>query len=309
MKYADNHSTSAQNIRIDNRTKYSNPPKQVGDNKRLCQAGGAKETENKLLLQISEADQVSDFERILNSNAILCERARGHVWRGSVAAHTPSASPRRPRSSYSLRAVSQAYHYLFRRHEESLQPLIDHYRQTLATDTHTSLANNWDSLQELQEFYEDDQALKKEIEAVSDHVISEEIQAEPEKTGKRQKNFNVNLAGLIDLHVTGEGYSPSPALELDPSPDDRPSETDDEEEWLAPSMSADDQQLLDNNSVDGLAQNLSNVKLDRDAKLPTITFSNCIDEARSDAPNNNDVVIHLAVPAIESIDETRPPMM
>ncbi|XP_061722189.1 uncharacterized protein LOC133528754 [Cydia pomonella] len=298
MKYADTHSTSTQN-RIDshNKTKSSNPPKQVGE-KRLCQTIGGKETENKLLVQISEAEQVSDFERILNSNAILCER-RGHVWR-SVAAPTP-ASAHRPRSSYSLRAVSQAYHYLFRQHEDSLQPLIDHYRQTLAADNE-SLGNNLDNLNDLQEFYEDDHTLKKEIETATDQFITEEIQEEPR--GKRG-NFNVNLAGLIDLHVTGEACSPVPH-EIDPLPDvDRG--TDDEEEWLALSMSASDDQQENRDSVDCLAQNLNSVKLS-DAKVPTITFSNCSDGDRSELPNNKDVVIHLAVPSIDCIDETRPPM-
>lgn len=330
MKYADNpkarHSTSkpapcSGNRRIDtNKTKHCNPPKQVGDNKRLCHTvGGGKETENKLLVQISEAEQVSDFERILNSNAIVRERAQGQVWRGVASTLAPSASvvPRGD-SAYSLLAVSQAYHYLFRQHEESLQPLIDRYRQANAADKecppNSTLNKNWfENLQDLSEFYEDDQALKKEVETITDRIIAEEVQSSesPSKTpNKRHKYFNVNLADLFGLRVNGEGYSPC-RDDLGPSPDvDKASEN--EEEWRALSMSAnsDDRQHSQTDaSVDHLAQNLNLVQIDGDAKVPTITFSNCCDgRARSDQPNNTDIVIHLAVPSIDS-DEARPPMM
>ncbi|XP_072934721.1 uncharacterized protein [Epargyreus clarus] len=331
MTYADNprNSTSKprQNVhnsaRIDNRNKSSNP-KQVSDKKRLCQTVSGKETENKLLLQISEAEQVSDFERILNSNAILWERAHGHVWRGSVAAQTPSASflPR-PRSSYSLRAVSQAYHYLFQQHEDSLQPLINRYRQENAEDrgnqTASLLENNWyENLQDLSEFYEDDPALQQEIESITDRIIAEEVKAsEGEKTSTRSKNFNVNLASLISLHVNGEGVSPTSPYRDDfgPSPEIDKSEACDDKEWLEPIMSAnsDDRDYSHDNSdlgVDCLAQSLNTVQIDCDAKVPAITFSNCCDgRTKGDTPSNPDVVIHLTVPTIENVNESRPPMM
>lgn len=330
MKYADSqkprHSTSIPtsnscNRRVDNnKTKQSNPPKQVSDSKRLCDTvGSGKETENKLLVQISEAEQVSDFERILNSNAIVRERAQGHVWRGCAATLAPSASVvPRGGSAYSLFAVSQAYHYLFRQHEDSLQPLIDKYRQDNAADKdcppNSFLEKNWfENLQDLSEFYEDDQDLKKEVETITDRIIAEEVHSSdsPSKEpNKRHKYFNVNLADLFGLRVNGEGYSPC-RDDLGPSPDiERANEN--EEEWRAPSMSAnsdDRQNPQADTDVDRLAQNLNSVQLDSDAKVPTITFSNCCDgRARSDHPNNTDVVIHLAVPSIES-DEARPPMM
>lgn len=328
MKYADEpkskHSTSKPpqnryNRRIDvNKTKHCNPPKQVSDNKRLCDtAGCGKGTENKLLLQISEAEQVSDFERILNSNAILCERVRGHVWHGCVAPHKRSASVLpRPRSAYSLYTVSQTYHYLFRQHEESLEPLIEQYRQANTEENKpppSILQNNWyENFQNLSEFYEDDQVLRKEVETITDRIITDEINTVTDchQASKRNKNFNVNLAGLIGLHLTGERLSPS-REDLGPSPDVDKADAENEE-WLAPSMSAnsDDRDPQNDTNVDCLAQNLDSVKIDSDAKVPTITFSNCCDGyARSDLPNNKDVVIHLAVPAIDSINEARPPMM
>lgn len=66
----------------------------------------------------------------------------------------------------------------------------------------------------------------------------------------------------------------------------------------------------DDPNVDCLAQNLDSIKIDSDAKVPTITFSNCCDGcAKSDSPDNSDVVIHLSVPSVDSINEARPPMM
>lgn len=330
MKYADDPkprvSTSKPpqtlyNRRTDvNKTKRFNPPKQVGDNKRLCDAAGCgKGTENKLLVQISEAEQVSDFERILNSNAILCERVRGHVWHGCVAPQKRSASVLpRPRSAYSLYTVSQTYHYLFQQHEESLEPLIEQYRLKKKEESKpaaSELENDWfENLQDLSEYYEDDTELRKEVENITDRIIEEEIQltedCEP-TSGRRNKNFNVNLAGLIGLHLTGERISPN-REDHGHSPDVERVDAENEEEWLAPIMSAnsDDRDPQNDTNVDCLAQNLDTVKIDSDAKVPTITFSNCCDGyARTDLPNNKEVDIHLAVPAIDSIDEARPPMM
>ncbi|XP_045503604.1 uncharacterized protein LOC123700438 [Colias croceus] len=326
MTYADEprttHSTSKRqntcNIRSDNRSFNS---KQVTDVKRLCQTIGGKETENKLLLQISEAKQVSDFERILNSNAILWERAHGHVWHKHVATHTPtSLLPSRPRSSYSLRAVSQAYHYLFRQHEESLQPLIDKYRQDNVNDhknpSVSLLENNWyENLQDLSEFYEDDPALQKEIESITDRIIAEEVRTSEGEQATTRSNFNVNLAELFGLHVNGDGVSPTHREDLGPSPATETNETCDEKEWLDPIMNSnsDDRENSRDNigsSVDCLAQNLNTVQIDCDTNVPTITFSNCCEgRSRADIPNNTDVVIHLTVPAIENSDESRPPMM
>ncbi|XP_046964241.1 uncharacterized protein LOC124533122 [Vanessa cardui] len=328
MTYADNsklkHSTSKQNVNcnsktIDNRTKSSNL-KQAGD-KKLCQTIGGKETENKLLLQISEAEQVSDFERILNSNAILWERARGHVWRGSVAAHTPSASLlSRPRSTYSLRAVSQAYHNLFQQHEESLQELIDRHRQSETSDKHKQqtttslLENSWyENLQGLSEFYEDDPALQKEIETITDRIIADEARTVEGGQVTTRSNFNVNLAGLIGLHVNGEGVSPTFRDDLGPSPEVERIEGCDEKEWLDLSMSGNSDNYSKDTSdsgVDCLAQNLNTIQIDCDGNVPTITFSNCCDgRSQANIPNNSEVVIHLAPPSIESVDEARPPMM
>ncbi|XP_039752409.1 uncharacterized protein LOC120628217 [Pararge aegeria] len=285
------------------------------DEKKLCYAVCGRETENKLLLQISEADQVSDFERILNSNAVLWDRARRQVWRGTVPAHTPSASllPR-PRSTYSLRTVSQAYHTLFYQHEESLQQLIDRYRQEAADQNKKSttslLDSNWfENLTGLTEFYEDDPTLQEEIETITDRIIAEAAQTEGGAASTRN-NFNVNLAGLISLHVNGEGVSPTFRDDLGPSPEVE--KTDDDKEWLSPIMSANsvDRHLQESTNIDRLAQDLNTVQIDCDGKVPTITFSNCC-EGRDQAgnPNNNDVVIHLAVPSTESTDEARPPMM
>ncbi|XP_045770446.1 uncharacterized protein LOC123870973 [Maniola jurtina] len=320
MTYADNykHPTSNRSVnsskRIDNRTKSN--LKQASERK-LCYAACGRETENKLLLQISEAEQVSDFERILNSNAILRERARRHVWRGNVEAHAPSASllPR-PRSTYSLRAVSQAYHTLFRQHEESVQQLVDRYRQEAADLNKKSpsslLDSNWfEDLHELTEFYEDDPTLQKEIETITDRIIAEAAQTEGGAVSTRS-NFSVNLAGLISLHVNGEGVSPTFRDDLGLSPEVEKVDVCDDKEWLSPIMSAksDDRHLQDSSSIDRLAQGLNTVQIECDGKVPTITFSNCCEgHGQSDKPNNNDVVIHLAVPSIESPDEARPPMM
>lgn len=316
MKYADDpKSRHSNSVLFDrktfdiNKTKSSNLPKQVAYNRKLCHTTGCgKETENKLLLQISEAEQVSDFERILNSNVIASERAQRHVWRGCVSAHTSASVAPRPRSVYSLYAVSQAYQYLFKQHEDSLQPLIDEYRQATEDKAHLEpsiLDTNWyDKLQDLSEFYEDDQTLKEQVHNITDRIISEKVKSVEDKSDKRYKNFNVNLAGLIGLHV--EGCSPNcedvgPSLDIDREG----------EEWLRPIMSAtDDSQNSHNQStVDCLVQNLASVKIDSDAKIPIITFSNCCDGYNSTELPNNAEVIHLAVPPIDSINESRPPMM
>lgn len=270
-------------------------------------------------MQISEAEQVSDFERILNSNAILCERVHGQVWPGIVAAQKRSASVLpRPRSAYSLYAVSQAYHYLFRQHEESLEPIIEQYRQAEAEKTEEQpsiLEKNWyNNLRHLSEFYEDDQVLKKEIDVVTDSLITHEVKAvEKLKFNQRNRNFNVNLTDLIGLHLTGESLSVSRGDYYGLLPDvNKSGGTEDEGEWPPTIMSAnsDDGQSQSDNKVELLAQKLDSVKINSDAKLPSITFSNCCDGfTRSDLSNNNEVIIHLAVPTIDSVDEARPPIM
>ncbi|XP_050671212.1 uncharacterized protein LOC126969708 [Leptidea sinapis] len=279
--------------------------------KRLCQKVGGKETENKILLQISEANQVSDFERILNSSAILYERSHSHVWRRNVAIHSSSAiTTPRPRSSYSLRTVSQAYHYLFRQHEESLQPLIDKYRRDNTDLKNPPVQSNWyQNLQELSEFYEDDKDLRDEIEAITDRIIVDEV-SEGEQTTTRS-NFNVNLAELFGLNVNGECISPTNREEQSQSPIDKIGNLT--EEWLEPIMNSqsDDRKRdsIDSN-VDCLSKNLNSVQIDCDSNVPSITFSNCSEgHSRVDKTNNKDVVIHLAVPAIDNADESRPPMM
>ncbi|KPI99050.1 hypothetical protein RR46_10368, partial [Papilio xuthus] len=320
MRYDPNRSTSKRpdaHEHNDTKTKSFNP-KQVGENKRLCHTVGGKETENKLLVQISEAEQVTDFERILNRNAVVWERARGHVWRASVA-HASAASVTSasllPRSSYSLHAVSEAYHRLFQQHEESVRPLVERYRQETVAEqkrrlTPSVLQNDWyDNLHDLAEFYEDDQLLHREIESITENLIDEEVKAT--EVGPRNKNFKVNLADLIGLHVSGEGVSPIGREDRGLSPEAECGVTD-EKEWLAPSMSSN----LDNRStsersenVDSLADNLDSIQLGYDAKVPTITFSNCCEgRVKSDSRDNTDVVIDLSVPSIESIDEARPPM-
>lgn len=322
-KYAEHtHSTSKylyNNERVD-RTKSSNPPKQVSDKKRLCATTACgKETENKLLLQICEAQQVSDFERILNSNAIQCGRARGHVWRGCATVSSAAVLPR-PRSAYSLEAVSHTYQQLFQQHEESLRPLIEQYRKAVADDHQACppvsiLQDNWfEHLQNLSEFYEEDQALHEEIETITERIVTEQIKAvEKVETAvpKHNKNFNVNLADLIGLRVNGEGFSPT---QDGPSPDiDKGAQNEAEDKvWLGSIMSAnsDDPNIQNqNDTVDCLTQNLKSVKINDDAKVPDITFSNCCDGCgRSDSPDNSAVDVYLAVPSIDSVDESRPPM-
>lgn len=322
MKYADPkrstsktlHNLCNANERIDNRTKSSNPPKQVGDNKRLCSTRG-KETENKLLVQISEATQVSDFERILNSNAIQCERAHGAVWRG-CREHAPSASVApRPRSAYSLHTVSETYYHLFKQHEDSLQPLIQTYRRAVADDHRACpaslLQDNWyENLHDLSEFYEDDQALQREIETITDKIITEEVRTDKTELTSRGTNFNVNLTDLIGLRVNGEGFSPVSNQDGPSSDVDRGDNETEDKEWLGAIMSANsDDPNTQDQTVDCLAQNLDSVNIDSDGKVPTITFSNCCEgRARSDQPNNTDVIIHLSVPRVDSVDEARPPM-
>lgn len=263
---------------------------------------------------------MSDFERILNTNAILCERAKKHVWRACGPALKPSASVLpRPRSSYSLYTVSQAYHYLFRQHEKSLQPLIDEYRQT--TDEQRSacppsslLGNNWfDNLQDLSEFYEDDQALRKEVETITDRIIAAEVKASEvkQRSDKRSKNFRVNLAGLIGLHVNGEGCSPNHD-ESGTSPEvDRDAKN--EEEWPAPIMSTNsNEERISQNAinVEYLARSLDSVKIESDGKIPTITFSDCCDGcAKNVLPDNTSLAAHLAVPPVDIVNEARPPTM
>lgn len=332
MKYADNpkprHSTSkpSQNLfnskRVDsNKTKHYNPHKQGSNNKRLCQTiACGKETQNQLLLQIREAEQVSDFERILNTNTIFCDRTKRQLWRCFNATHKTSSSVvPRPRSTYSLYAVSQAYHYLFHQHEESLQPLINEYRQTnfekqTVCPPASLLGHNWyDNLQDLSEFYEDDKVLKKEIDSITDRLIAEEVKASKEPQvipDKRINNFNVNLADLIGLHVDGESCTHNRDV-LGLSPDvDRKEESN--KEWLSPIMSANiDNQLNSQNevNVECITQSFESVKIESDNHVPAITFSNCCDSfIKNDLPKTTNVVIHLTVPSVDIIDESRPPM-
>ncbi|CAH2052727.1 unnamed protein product, partial [Iphiclides podalirius] len=300
---------------VDNKPKISDS-KQVGESRRLCQTVDvSKGTENRLLLQISEAEQVADFERILNANAALWERDQGHVWRGSVAAHTPSASllPR-PRSTYSLQAASQAYHQLFQQHEQAVQPLVERYRRQPvdepACPTPSFLGDNWyENLHDLSQFYEDDQDLQKEIETITDRLIADEVHVS-ESSHKRNRNFKVNLTDLIGLHVNGEGLSPPCRDERAPSPEPE-ALTAQGKEWLSPSMSTPDQRPTNDPdiNVDRLINNLDAVRIDCDANVPRITFSNCCDGwPKGDTPGNSDVAVHLSVPSVDSTDESRPPL-
>lgn len=337
MKYADEsgnqkYSTSARHrsplCYVERKDNPLSLPKQGSVNKKLCQADArGKETENKLLLQISEAEQVADFERILNSNAILSERARGHVWCARGARHPPSTAEVRPRSSYSLRAVSDAYHYLYQRHHESLQPLIEKYRRGFDQSNNyqdapqSILGRNWyDELQDLSEFYDEDKTLQKEIEVITDQIITDEVKA-TEQSDSANKNFNLNLASLISLHVTGDSVVPlsdrdesRPPSDIDHNCNDH--QTNDGKEWLAPIMSSNSDESRQNSqeandgNVDNLAQSLSSVIIQDNASVPTITLSNCCDNcSRSNLPNNTSLTIHLTVPSIQSIDESRPPIM
>ncbi|OWR55073.1 hypothetical protein KGM_206850 [Danaus plexippus plexippus] len=76
------------------------------------------------------------------------------------------------------------------------------------------------------------------------------------------------------------------------------------------SANSDKRHLQNVSELDCLVENLNTIQIVSDANVPTITFSNCC-EARSqlDVPNNTEVVIHLTVPSIDSIQEARPPMM
>lgn len=347
MKYADEppksmrystsnrHRNNLCNLDTTNgiKTKNCYLNKQVSE-KKLCQADAhGKETGSKLLLQISEADKVSDFERILNSNAILWERARGHVWYGTRPTDTPAVAVSRPRSTYSLYAVSEAYHYLFRQHEESLQPLIDKYRKATAAGCEPSSSdsdapqsilgrNLYDNLQDLSEFYEEDHTLREEIDAITDKIITEEakeIDAE-QKCNGTSVNFNVNLADLISLQVTGDSLSPVPNHDergLSPEIDRRlyNNETDDGKEWLSSIMNTNPNESRQNSqendaNVKNLTQNFATVNLQDNENIPTITFSNCSEDCpRSELPNNTNLTIHLTVPSISCIEETRPPIM
>lgn len=281
------------------------------------------------MLQISEAEQIADFERILNSNAILSERARGHVWRRTR--RIPSTADARPRSSYSLHAVSETYHYLFQQHQESLQPLIDSYRQgkLLTSDQsitcrgvpHSILGRNWyEELQDLSEFYDDDKNLQEELEVITDQLITNDIKAKEESDScATNKNFNLNLSNLISLHVTGDSYAPlsdrdesGPSSEIEQVFSDQV--TNEGKEWLAPIMSSnsDDsrQNSQERDNVDSLTRDFTSVNLQETANVPIITLSNCCEGcSRTEAPDNTSLTIHLTVPSIQNVDESRPPII
>ncbi|KAG7303321.1 hypothetical protein JYU34_011810 [Plutella xylostella] len=270
MRYADDPtlSSSKRRSRLCNEhdtyhTKSSNPLKQVRGNRKLCDTLGESGTENRLLLQISEAEQVADFERILNSNAILWSRSVGPAWR--------SADSPRPRSGYSLPAVTRAHLALTR-------DLL------LAAPAPPAPAD----LRDLSLYYDDDVALQRELSAAADRAAAAAAAA-----AEPLRNFNVNLACLLGLQL-GD-CSPAPPHE---------------KEWLEPSMSADDKRQDKLDCVDKLAQNLNSVKIDGNEKVPTITFSNCCEtRSGSEATDNKSVEIHLAVPSVDSGVEARPPAM
>lgn len=313
MKFAETpkHSSITKSLHnnFDNKTqsKQTNPFKQVTGKRKTTQV---RETENKLLRQISEAEQVEDFERILNHNAILSHRSRGRSWRQVAGDWSAGAS--RPRSAFSVNAVTDAYYYLFKQHEEALEPLIEHHRNKehhtpLGSPPHSILSNDWkQEVRHLAHFYDDDEEIKLEVEAITERVITDELEKEPPRPSR---NFNVNLAGLIGLHVTGETCSPLHARSDSVTPDVDRSEGE-EKEWLTSSMSSDDKSApQDQRSVDNIAHKLKGVSLEGNGDVPTITFSNCCDNrVKGEAPGNQDVVIHLGVPSIESGVEARPPM-
>lgn len=212
-------------------------------------------THNRLLLQISEAEQVADFERLLGVNAIL---------------YRP-----RPSSVYSLRAVTRAHHLLFRRHLDELRPLIEQYRRLrgcppLAHPAPAPLTTLYD----LSTFYDDDDALRRQLELVTDGIVAEQLRAGRER--------------LAHTAVVGRRALCSP------------------EGWLAPSMSADRDEAADH--VEEVVRSLDSVSL-QDGGVPAITFSDCSEQKARDPPAAAPRTIHLTVPSVNSVDESRPPLL
>lgn len=260
------------------RTLYNVPVKSLPD--AVLKAGyPSAKCRSKTLAQISEADKVSDFERILNSNAILFgaryTTAIADPASAEMFSDVSEGDRRRPLSSYSLLNISETYNDLFQRHLDSLKTVPS---RKFSVESNVSEGRMYEDLYNLPEYYDEDYIPIDQIVECSDDVKSSCCVS---------SNFNVNLSGLIS------------------GKDDRVTD----EEWPF-SMNAPGKSDAD---IGELERSLCQFHLDeRDSsgrEVPQITLSECPQCPSSKTPNRRmDNSFSLTVPSVDCDVESRPPV-
>lgn len=265
--------------------------------------------QNKTLAQIREADKVSDFERILNSNAILFGATHSHVRAvpaemfSDVFTNDGAAPLRnaRPLSSYSLLNISETYDFLFQRHLDSLKATPDRKLSVELEDLDERL---YEELYNLPEYYDEDYLT---LDALGCAVSNAGVVAD-DTHGNCTNNFNVNLSDLISAdkydRATDDG-----GREGAETPSERIVDTAaDASRWKKPIMSSTDRE----EAIGDLERSLCELSLEQESRVPTITLSECENSSGASrvSPRRSDGgSFGLTVPSMDcDIAESRPPL-
>lgn len=232
---------------------------------------------NRTLIEIREAKQASDFQRILGSNAILFGTARSlasplFTEMYSDAPLDDAVSRKRPSSSYSVWNVSETYNYLFQRHLDSLKTVLgDRLDDGLSLDSPNSVTVRDERL------YEELYNLSEYYDEVCPPKRTESARAEVTPVVRNcANNFNVNLSDLISL---GECVQDDSLI-----------------------MSTPDEDLE-------LERRIRQLRLTK-SDVPAITLTECREPSTpSPVPHNIDDSFTLNVPSVEcDVAESRPPL-
>lgn len=295
--------------------------------------------ENKTLIQIREARKVTDFKRILSSNAILCGAVRSQASAQlsemlSDATVNTSFSVNRPQSAFSVWSVNNTYNFLFQSHLDSLQSVVNHrvsektsdkfyskYRDGSENRVSVSEPRIFEELYNIPEYYQQTDL----IFPVSKKVLPKKLLCNKESPATSNdsepaigclNNFNVNLSDLISAGNKSDNTSINTSGEVI-NCDSRLGNISGKGEETTISMSTTQQQgTLShclNNKRDCLAEiDRSLCELDININInkvdvPQITLSECREIPSHSTNLQPGQSFNLSVPSVECCVESRPP--
>lgn len=293
--------------------------------------------ENKTLIQIREARKVTDFKRILSSNAILCGAVRSQASAQlsemlSDATVNTSFSVKRPQSAFSVWSVNNTYNFLFQSHLDSLQSVVNHkvsektsdnkfynnFRDSSENRVSVTEPHLFEELYNIPEYYQQTDL----IFPVSKKVLpnkplckkdSSVVSVVSEPANGCLNNFNVNLSYLISagnkndntsINTSGEVINSDSCLE---NISGKGGET-------TISMSTTQQQGTLSHCLTN-KRDLCLAEIDRSlceldinkADVPQITLSECREIPSLQANLQPGQSFNLSVPSVECCVESRPP--
>lgn len=293
--------------------------------------------ENKTLIQIREATKVTDFKRILSSNAILCGAVRSQASAQlsemlSDATVNTSFSVNRPQSAFSVWSVNNTYNFLFQSHLDSLQSVVNHrfseknsdnkfynkYRDSSENRVCVTEPHLFEELYNIPEYYQQTDL----IFPVSKKVLpnkplcnrdSSAVSVVSEPPNGCVNNFNVNLSDLISagnkndntpINTSGEVINSNSRLE----------NIGGKGEATTISMSTTQQQgtlshCLNNKRdlcLSEIDRSLCELDINK-VDVPQITLSECRQIPSLPENLQPGQSFNLSVPSVECCVESRPP--